>query len=154
MRVIFSLLLLSIVAGLANIAAAAPDRLGKVALVIGNARYPDNDAVLNDAANDAQDMADELKRDGFDVEKGVDLTGDGMRQALDRFYARIQQQGGIALIFFSGFGVQSSRQSYLLPVDAQIWVEGDVVRDGFNLETILDQMNSHGAAIKIALLDA
>jgi tetratricopeptide (TPR) repeat protein len=154
MRVIFFLLLISIVAGLANIAAAAADRPGKVALVIGNAKYPDNDAVLNDAANDAQDMADELKRDGFDVEKGINLTGEAMRQALERFYARIQQQGGIALIFFSGFGIQSSRQTYLLPVDAQIWVEGDVVRDGFNLETILDQMNSHGAAIKIALLDA
>ena len=153
MRVIFVFSLICIVAGLANIEARA-DRLGKVALVIGNAKYPDNDAILNDAANDAQDMADELKRDGFDVEKDINLTGDGMRQALDRFYAKIQQQGGLALIFFSGFGVQSSRQSYLLPVDAQIWVEGDVVRDGFNLEAILDQMNSHGATIKVVLLDA
>src|SRR5262245_61672281 len=101
MRVIFTFLLICIVAGLANIEAIAADRSGKVALVIGNAKYPDNDAALNDAANDAQDMADELKRDGFDVEKGINLTGDGMRQALDRFYKKIQQQGGLALIFFS-----------------------------------------------------
>jgi uncharacterized caspase-like protein len=154
MRVIFTVLLIFIVAGVANIEAVAADRPGKVALVIGNAKYPDNDAILNDAANDAQDMADELKRDGFDVEKDVNLTGEAMRQALDRFYAKIEQQGGVALIFFSGFGVQSSRQTYLLPVDAQLWVEGDVVRDGFSLETILEEMNSHGAAIKVALLDA
>jgi hypothetical protein len=155
MRVIFTLLLISIVAGLANIEARAADQRGKVALVIGNAKYPDNDAVLNDAANDTQDLADELKRDGFDVEKGVNLTGEAMRQALERFYTRIQQQqGGVALIFFSGFGVQSSRQTYLLPVDAQIWVEGDVVRDGLSLETILGEMNGHGAAIKVAILDA
>jgi hypothetical protein len=155
MRVIFILVLIFIVAGLANIEARAADQPGKVALVIGNAKYPDNDAVLNDAANDAQDLADELKRDGFDVEKGVNLAGDAMRQALERFYTRIQQQpGGVALIFFSGFGVQSSRQTYLLPVDAQIWVEGDVVRDGFSFETILGEMNSRGAAIKVAILDA
>jgi caspase domain-containing protein/tetratricopeptide repeat protein len=155
MRVIFTLVLIFIVAGLANIEARAADQPGKVALVIGNAQYPDNDAVLNDAANDAQDLADDLKRDGFDVEKGVNLTGDAMRQALKRFYTRIQQQpGGVALIFFSGFGVQSSRQTYLLPVDAQIWVEGDVVRDGFSLESILGEMNSRGAAIKVAILDA
>ena len=155
MRVIFTLLLICIVAGLANIEARAADQAGKVALVIGNAKYPDNDAVLNDAANDAQDLADELKRDGFDVEKGVNLTGEAMRQTLERFYGRIRQQpGGVALIFFSGFGVQSSRETYLLPVDAQIWVEGDVVRDGFSLETILGEMNSHGAAIKVAILDA
>jgi tetratricopeptide (TPR) repeat protein len=154
MRVIFTVLLIFIVAGVANIEAVAADRPGKVALVIGNAKYPDNDAVLNDAANDAQDMADELKRDGFDVEKDVNLTGEAMRQALDRFYAKIELQRGVALIFFSGFGVQSSRQTYLLPVDAQLWVEGDVVRDGFSLEIILEEMNSHGAAIKVALLDA
>jgi hypothetical protein len=154
MRVIVAFLLMSIAIGLANIEAIAADHPGKVALVIGNAKYPDNDAVLNDAANDAQDVADELKSDGFDVEKGINLTGDAMRQALGRFYTRIQEQGGVALIFFSGFGVQASRQTYLLPVDAQIWIEGDVVRDGLNLETILDQMNSHGAAYKVALLDA
>src|ERR1700751_166639 len=155
MRVIFTLLLISIVAGLANIEARVADQQGKVALVIGNAKYPDNDAALNDAANDAQDLADELKRDGFDVEKSVNLTGEAMRQALERFYTRIQHRhGGAGLIFFSGFGLQSSRQTYLLPVDAQIWVEGDVVRDGLSLETILGEMNSHGAAIKVAILDA
>jgi tetratricopeptide (TPR) repeat protein len=84
MRVIVALLLISIVAGLAGIEAIAADRPAKVALIIGNAKYPDNDAILNDAANDAQDMADEFKSDGFDVEKDINLTGDGMRRALDR----------------------------------------------------------------------
>jgi tetratricopeptide (TPR) repeat protein len=98
-------------------------------------------------------VADELKRDGFDVERGLNLSGDAMRQALDRFYAKIQQ-GGVALIFFDGFGIQSARQTYLLPVDAQIWVEPDVVRDGFNLETILGEMNTRGASVKIAIIDA
>src|SRR6185503_2143373 len=62
--------------------------------------------------------------------------------------------GSVALLFFDGFGVQSARQTYLLPVDAQIWVEADVVRDGFNLETILNEMNTRGATVKIALLEA
>ena len=125
----------------------------KVALVIGNAKYPDNDVVMNEVTNDTQDVADELKRDGFDVERGLNLSGDAMRQALDRFYAKIQQ-GGVALIFFDGFGIQSARQTYLLPVDAQIWVEPDVTRDGFNLETILGEMNMRGASVKIAIIDA
>jgi hypothetical protein len=58
------------------------------------------------------------------------------------------------LVFFSGFGVQSSRQSYMIPVDAQIWTEADVRRDGFSLETILGEINSRGAGVKIALVDA
>jgi hypothetical protein len=121
--------------------------------VIGNAKYPDNDVAMNDVTNDAQDVADELKRDGFDVDRGVNLTGDGMRQALERFYARIQP-GSIALLFFDGFGIQSARQTYLLPVDAQIWMEADVVHDGFNIETILGEMNGRGASVKVALVEA
>src|SRR6185437_595878 len=125
----------------------------KVALVIGNAKYPDNDVVMNEVTNDAQDVADELRRDGFDVERSLNLTGDAMRQALSRFYAKIQP-GSVALLFFDGFGIQSARLTYLLPVDAQIWVEADVARDGFNLETILNEMNTRGAAVKIALIEA
>ena len=151
MRTAVALLLTGLIFAFASAGRAADP--AKIALVIGNAKYPDNEFVLNDAANDAADVAEELKRDGFIVDKAIDLTGDTMRQRLDRFYGRIEQ-GSIALIFFDGFGVQSNRQTYLLPVDAQIWTEPDVARDGFALEAILDEMHNRGAGIKIALIDA
>jgi uncharacterized caspase-like protein len=131
-------------------ASAAGERL---ALVIGNAKYPDNETPLKEPINDARDIADELKRDGFEVEIGENLSGEAMRRAFDKFYGRIKP-GSATLIFFSGFGIQSARQSYILPVDAQIWTEADVRRDGFSLETILGEINSRGAGVKIALLDA
>ena len=145
-------LLLILIVSIAPVAQswAAGDRF---ALVIGNAKYPDAEAPLKEPVNDAKDIAAELKRDGFDVETGENLTGDAMRRALDRLYARIKPKS-VALIFFSGFGVQSARQSYLIPVDAQIWTEPDVRRDGFSLETILGEINSRGAGVKIALIDA
>jgi hypothetical protein len=129
---------------------AAGDRF---ALVIGNAKYPDAEAPLKEPINDARDVADELKRDGFNVDIGENLTGDAMRRAFDKLYGKIKP-GSVALIFFSGFGVQSSRQSYMIPVDAQIWTEPDVRRDGFSLETVLGEINSRGAGVKIALVDA
>ena len=129
---------------------AAGDRY---ALVIGNAKYPDADAPLKEPINDVRDVADELKRDGFVVDIGENLTGDAMRRAFDRLYGKIKP-GSVALIFYSGFGVQSGRQSYLIPVDAQIWTEPDVRRDGFSLETVLGEINSRGAGVKIALIDA
>jgi hypothetical protein len=125
----------------------------RYALVIGNAKYPDADAPLKEPINDARDVADELKRDGFSVEVGENLTGEGMRRAFDKLYGRIKP-GSVALIFFSGFGVQSSRQSYMIPVDAQIWTEPDVRRDGISLETVLGEINNRGAGVKIALIDA
>jgi len=131
----------------------AADRGDRFALVIGNSKYPDAEAPLKEPINDARDIADELKRDGFNVEVGENLTGDAMRRAFGRLYGRIKP-GSVALIFFSGFGVQSSRQSYMIPVDAQIWTEADVRRDGVSLETVLGEINSRGAGVKIALIDA
>ena len=131
-------------------AAAGAERF---ALVIGNAKYPDAEAPLKEPINDARAVADELKRDGFNVEIGENLTGDAMRRAFDKLYGKIKP-GSVALVFFSGFGVQSGRQSYMIPVDAQIWTEPDVRRDGFSLETVLGEINSRGAGVKIALIDA
>ena len=152
MRICFALLMISIlaVAPVNRSAAAAADRF---ALVIGNAKYPDADAPLKEPINDARDVADELKRDGFGVDIGENLTGDGMRRAFDRLYNKIRP-GSVVLIFFSGFGVQAARQSYMIPVDAQIWTEADVRRDGFSLESVLGEINNRGAGVKIALIDA
>ena len=151
MKIPFALLLavgFSVVSGMS--ALAAGDRY---ALVIGNAKYPDAEAPLKEPINDARDVAEELKRDGFNVDIGENLTGDAMRHAFDRLYGKIKP-GSVALVFFSGFGVQSSRQSYMIPVDAQIWTEPDVRRDGFSLETVLGEINGRGAGVKIALIDA
>jgi lipoprotein NlpI len=146
------ILLLTLLFALASPAPsfAAGDRY---ALVIGNAKYPDADAPLKEPINDARDVADELKRDGFNVDIQENLNGDGMRRSFDRLYGKLKP-GSVALIFFSGFGVQSNRQSYMLPIDAQIWTEPDVRRDGFSLETVLGEINSRGAGVKIALVDA
>jgi Caspase domain/Tetratricopeptide repeat len=148
-RLALLLILIVVVAPVAQSWAAG----GRHALVIGNAKYPDAEAPLKEPINDAKDIAEELKRNGFDVETGENLNGDAMRRALERLYARIKP-GSVALIFFSGFGVQSARQSYLIPIDAQIWTEPDVRRDGVSLEMILGEINSRGAGVKIALIDA
>src|ERR1700755_1416411 len=150
MKFCLALLVTSILAIAPINQSVAADRF---ALVIGNAKYPDADAPLKEPINDARDVADELKRDGFSVDVGENLTGDGMRRAFDRLYNKIKP-GSVALIFFSGFGVQAARQSYMIPVDAQIWTEPDVRRDGFSLESVLGEINNRGAGVKIALIDA
>jgi hypothetical protein len=151
MKICFALLVTLIF----SIASPAPSVAAgdRYALVIGNAKYPDADAPLKEPINDARDVADELKRDGFNVDIGENLGGEAMRRAFDRLYAKIKP-GSVALIFFSGYGIQSSRQSYMIPVDAQIWSEADVRRDGFSLEAVLGDINSRGAGVKIALIDA
>jgi hypothetical protein len=150
MRIRLTLLVSLILSITSIVPSAAADRF---ALVIGNAKYPDADAPLKEPINDARDIADELKRDGFTVDIGENLNGEAMRRAFDRLYGHVKP-GTVTLIFFSGFGIQSNRQSYMIPVDAQIWTEPDVRRDGFSLETVLGEINNRGAGVKIALIDA
>ena len=146
-------MLAALVFSLAPIFSSAAIAADRFALVVGNAKYPDADAPLKEPVNDARAVADELKRDGFTVEVAENLTGDGMHKALERLYGHVKP-GTVALIFFSGYGVQSNRQSFMIPVDAQIWTEADVRRDGISLETILGEINNRGAGVKIALIDA
>src|ERR1700686_170850 len=154
MRIRLALLVILILSVASIVPSVAADsHADRFALVIGNAKYPDADAPLKEPINDAREVADELKRDGFSVDIGENLTGDGMRRAFDKLYGHIKP-GSVALIFFSGFGVQSNRQSYMIPVDAQIWTEPDVRRDGFSLEAVLGEINNRGAGVKIALIDA
>jgi Tfp pilus assembly protein PilF len=154
MRIRLALLVSLMLSAAPLVPSVAADKSGdRLALVIGNAKYPDAEAPLKEPLNDARDIADELKRDGFSVEVGENLSGDAMRRAFDKLYGRVKP-GAVVLIFYSGYGIQSGRQSYMIPVDAQIWTEPDVRRDGLSLETVLGEINGRGAGVKIALVDA
>ncbi|MBO0733825.1 MAG: caspase family protein [Methylocapsa sp.] len=125
----------------------------RVALVIGNASYPNADPPLVQPVGNAHAFADELRHDGFDVDVKTNLNKEGMQQAFARLYERIKP-GAVALIFYSGFGIQSNRQSYMIPVDAQIYKEDDVRHDGIGVDRVLQEMKDRGAGVKIIIMDA
>jgi lipoprotein NlpI len=142
-----------------NASAQQSGPVPRLALIIGPSNYPDTEASLKeplkDAVKDARALADELKREGvgFQVTFAEDLSRDGMKREFDRFYAQLTP-GSVALVFFGGYAIQAARQSYIIPVDGQIWRETDVPRDGISLESILREMNARGAKVKIAIVDA
>src|SRR3977135_2922575 len=109
-------------AGIVPVSAQQSDT--RVALLIGNAAYPDAEAPLRDPVNSVRSLADELRRTGFDVDIGENLTKEAMRAAIERFYGKIKA-GSTALLFFSVYGIQTDRQTYGIPVNAQGWFESD-----------------------------
>jgi uncharacterized caspase-like protein len=58
------------------------------------------------------------------------------------------------MLFFGGYGIQAGRESFMIPVDATIWKESDVRREGVAVEAVLDVMKQQGARAKIVVLDA
>jgi formylglycine-generating enzyme required for sulfatase activity len=155
LRDAFCLLFLFAFCGAGAAFAQAPNAASgkRIALVIGNASYPDASSPVPTAVKDARSLADELRRNDFDVDEKENANRETMRRAIEAFLAKVQP-GSVALLYFSGFGIQSARQSYLIPVDAQIWSEPEVKRDGFGLDDILSQMGQRGARVKIAIVDA
>ena len=125
----------------------------RLALVIGNGHYPDAGAPLAQPINDARTLARTLRDEGFEVEAVEDGTKADMQRAVDRLTARITPDTVVTL-FFGGYGIQSGRESYMIPVDAVIWKEADIRRNGISIESVLAAMSERGAKAKFAVIDA
>jgi len=128
-------------------------RASRLALVIGNGHYPDASAPLAQPINDARALTASLRRDGFDVDVVEDASRDDMDRAIARLKSRIKPDS-VVMLFFGGYGVQAGRESYMIPVDAAIWKEADVRRQGVSIESVLDVMKERGARAKFVVVDA
>jgi uncharacterized caspase-like protein len=132
---------------------AAGKRVAKLALVIGNGHYPDANAPLAQPINDARALTSALRRNGFDVDVVEDASRDDMGRAIARLKSKIKPDS-VVMLFFGGYGVQVGRESYMIPVDAAIWKESDVRRQGVSVEAVLDVMKQQGARAKLVVVDA
>ena len=125
----------------------------QLALIIGNGHYPDAAEPLNQPINDADGLADTMRRRGFDVDVVEDATKADMARAVERLKSRIKP-GSVVMLFFGGYGVQSRHENYMIPTDAVIWKERDVRHEGMSVETVLDAIKERGARATLAVLDA
>lgn len=128
-------------------------KAARLALVIGNGRYPDAGQPLVQPINDARALSAVLRRDGFDVDLVEDATHDDIARAVGRLKAKIGPDS-VALLFFGGYGIQVRGDSYMIPVDAKIWREQDVRRQGVSIESVLQAMKDQGARARLAVIDA
>jgi uncharacterized caspase-like protein len=132
---------------------AAAKKASKIALVIGNGHYPDANAPLTQPINDARALTAALRRNGFDVDVVEDASREDMGRAIGRLKSKIKPDS-VVMLFFGGYGVQVGRESYMIPVDAAIWKESDVRRQGVSIESVLAVMKEQGARAKLAVIDA
>ena len=151
MRLVFCLCVAIASAALSH--SAMSQQPARVALLIGNANYPDASTPLSTTIRDARALADEFRRTEFDVDLKENVGREEMQRAIDTFLGKIRP-GMVALFYFSGYGIQVARQSYLIPVNAQVWTEAEVRRDGISLDALLAEMQRRGAKVKIVIIDA
>jgi uncharacterized caspase-like protein len=133
--------------------AGAANGASRLALVIGNGRYPDASAPLAQPINDARALTASLRHDGFDVDVVEDASKDDMVRAIGRLKSKIRPDS-VVMLFFGGYGIQVGRESYMIPVDAAIWKESDVRRNGISIEAVLEVMKAQGARARLVVIDA
>ena len=132
---------------------AAVSNTSRIALVIGNGRYPDANAPLAQPINDARALTATLRSSGFDVDVVEDASLDDMRRAVARLQSKVKPDS-VVMLYFGGYGVQAGRESYMIPVDARVWKEADVRREGVSIESVLQSINEKGARARLVVVDA
>jgi uncharacterized caspase-like protein len=124
----------------------------RVALVIGNGAYRSLPVLIN-PRNAAEDVGKALAGLGFATIVVTDLDRPAMNEAVERF-ARTVAGADIALVYYSGHGMQFQGQNYLLPIDTRLDSAEDVNRFRLMpLDDILDVMRA-GSGARVVILDA
>lgn len=129
----------------------------RVALVIGNAEYQHSNR-LNNPVNDAADMSAALQDLGFRVIKYTNATLPTMRAALNEFSKQLAG-AEIAIFYYAGHGLEgeddnSVKQNFLIPTDAMLAYEADIVSECITANSFLKRMDNAGVATKVVILDA
>ena len=127
---------------------------GRVALVIGNGAYEHVPGLMN-PINDAQDVGATLENLGFAVTRVLDANKGTIRQAVDEFQARAARKGTeVALFYYAGHGVEHEGINYIIPVNARIANEYQLLDQGVSLERVTLGLERSRAAFNMVVLDA
>jgi hypothetical protein len=121
-------------------------------LVIGNAAYQ-HAHPLNNPANDANAMAETLRRLDFDIVSLVDADRTKMAKALGEFRRKLSADG-VGLFYYAGHGVQVRGRNYLIPIEADIADENYAGLLAIDLESVQHVMEDAGVRLSLFILDA
>src|SRR4051794_615280 len=143
------LFLVIVLIGASSTAALADKR---VALIIGNSAYK-TVARLSNPANDARLIGDMFRNAGFErVDVRLDLGVQEMRKSLREFGARARE-AEIAVIYYAGHGIELDGVNYLIPTDASLEADSDVLDEAVALDRVLFAIEP-AKQLRLVVLDA
>lgn len=136
-----------------SLALTGPEQ--RIALVIGNSKYQ-NTVQLSNPGNDTRAVAQLLNSAGFEVISATDLSHNQMIQAVQAFSGKLAGRGPntVAMVYYAGHGVQLAGENYLVPVDAKISSEPDLINGSLRLVDVMATLESIPSRMRIVILDA
>jgi tetratricopeptide (TPR) repeat protein len=139
-------------AALAPQAPATPDKVRRIALIIGNGAYK-NVHQLDNPPRDAKLIAAALKDVGFQtVTLSNDLTRDKFFEVLKAF-ASEAEKADWAVVYYAGHGLEIGGINYLVPVDAKLAADKDAETEAVALEQVIAAVGG-ARKLRLVMLDA
>ena len=125
----------------------------RIALVIGNSAYPS--APLRNPVNDATVITAELKKIGFQVTTITDGSQNQIKQAISEYGDLLSaDKSTVGLFYYAGHGIQAKGKNYIIPIDAKIEKEADVVVYCVDLDGLLANLEYAANNLNMIILDA
>jgi uncharacterized caspase-like protein len=131
--------------------AEQPKSLRGVALVIGQSAY-ETITPLSNPANDARAMVKLLTDLGFDARGVTDRDGSRLRRDIERF-VEDAEQADVALLYYSGHGIEAAGDNWLIPVDADADSLASADASLISLGSIVESLRTV-VPVTVVLLDA
>lgn len=123
------------------------------ALILGNNEYDDSNANLNNASNDANDLAKRLEELGFFVCCLINKSCEEIDNVLDTIDDTLKEYD-LVLFFYAGHGFQIENKNYLTARDTPFENKTSIKRLSIKLDEIISKLNTSKDLIKIIILDA
>lgn len=123
-----------------------------IALIIGNSDYQ-NGTKLQNAVNDANDVATALENLGFTVIKHLDCEIQDLDRAVSSFQDGLNSND-VGLFYFAGHGIQIEGQNYITAIDSGFIDESAVKYTSYPLNRLIEAMDSCSNKTNLIILDA
>jgi Caspase domain len=130
----------------------AADAAGRVALIVGNAKYEHADTLTN-TVNDADAVAATLTKAGFEVVDERRNAGVVEFKRALRDFTRAVASADVAVVYYSGHGIEVGGVNYLIPVDAKLASDFDVDDETISLDRVILATQS-AKKLSLIILDA
>ncbi|MGE3871409.1 MAG: caspase family protein [Parvibaculaceae bacterium] len=122
-----------------------------VALVVGQSQYRHLPALAN-TGNDARAVTQLLTGLGFDARSVTDRDAIKLKRDLERF-AEDAEGADVAILYYSGHGIEAGGENYLLPVDADLDALGNATERLAPLTPMIERIR-RSVPVTILLVDA
>lgn len=133
---------------------------GKIALLIGNAKYEGKNTLCLDRKNcppenDVDALGEELRTLTFKTIVKKNLDRKGMEEALDEFHEEIESGNyDLALFHFSGHGSQVKGVNYLYPIGGKPKIANDAADELISINKVVGRLDNPNISKRVIILDA